>query len=202
MLTVVEPAPEALLTTRAELVRELGLPVPADDELDSLIRAASQAVTTWCGRPLAAQTMREIVYVSAPVDGLMLSRWPIASVEDLAFGEDVQPTSNIEIDAAAGFLFRLGSHGRRLAWPSGRVSVTYRAGFIPPGEEGRTLPYDIERATLVLARHYWFARGRDPALRSEQVDGIGDVSYGAGFSGRLPAEVEGLLSTYRLPGVA
>ncbi len=66
-----------------------------------------------------------------------------------------------------------------------------------PGESGRTLPHDVERAALTLAKGNCCARNRDPLIRSETVEGAGSTDYFAGTVSDLPPEVEALLTPYR-----
>lgn len=202
MLTVIEAASDLRLTTLGALARELGLVEPDAAELEPIIAAASQAVARWCGRAFAAETVRQIFDTLPRSEALMLQRYPVATVLEVKTGAVIVPPEEIEADEAAGFLYRRGADGRRMVWSAGPVRVTYRAGYVLPGADGRTLPADVEQAALILARHYWFGRGRDPGLRSEEVDGVGNVSYASPFGGRLPAEVEGLLAPYRLAEVA
>ena len=82
--------------------------------------------------------------------------------------------------------------------------VDYRAGYVLPGEPDRTLPDDIERAAIMLVKAAWFARTRDPLIRSEDVSGVTNTTYwvgGFGNGGSLPPDVEGLLSKHRQPPI-
>src|SRR5512132_4147159 len=86
--------------------------------------------------------------------------------------------------------------------PSQRSWLDYQAGYVLPGEPGRTLPDDIERAAIMLVKAAWFARTRDPLIRSEDVSGITNTTYwvgGFGNGASLPPDVEGLLAKHRQP---
>lgn len=71
-------------------------------------------------------------------------------------------------------------------------------GHILPGDPGRTLPYDIERACITLVKAYYFSRQRDPLVKSENIQDAVQSSY---WIGALPPEVEGILSLHRQPAI-
>jgi hypothetical protein len=74
-----------------------------------------------------------------------------------------------------------------------------------PGDPDRTLPEDIERAVIMLVKIAWFARTRDPLIRSEDVSGITNTTYwvgGFGNGSTLPPDVECILYRYRPPAIA
>ena len=61
-------------------------------------------------------------------------------------------------------------------------------------------PKDIERAALTLVKGEWFARNRDPLIRSEDVHGVMSTTYwvgGLNAGASLPPDVEGLLAKHR-----
>lgn len=197
MLTIVRPAESHRLTTLAVVKGELRLTGGADDAyLAGLVDQASAAVRTWCGRTFAAEAVREAV--DAPRSaGLMLSRWPVVSIEAVTVAGLSCNPALFEADESGTF-YRLDGAGQRIGWCFGRIVVEYTAGFILPGKPGRTLPEDIERATLTLVKAEFFARTRDPLIRSEDVNGAVSTAYQVGgFGSSLPPDVEGLLSRHR-----
>lgn len=80
----------------------------------------------------------------------------------------------------------------------GTVSVLYSAGYLLPDSASRTLPYDIEEATIRLASYLFFASDRDPAIRSDMVAGLGSIQYNVS-AGNIPSDVAGILINYRTP---
>ncbi len=199
-LTIIEPATSTRLTTLASAKAELQVTDSADDAyLEMLIDQASDAVRSWCQRTFAAETVRETLYLSACTTALMLVRWPITTVVSVEINGEAEDPANIEIEGA-GFLRRLAD-GRLVSWPAGRIVVEYQAGYVLPGEDNRTLPNDVERAALMIVRSTWFARDRDPMLRSTSEDIPGVLSresaYQVATSGALPSDVEALLTNYR-----
>lgn len=196
-LTIIEAAGETKLTTLAAAKAELQVTSGADDAyLTTLIDQASDAVRSWCKRVFAVETVRESIYPDKPGTSLMLPRWPVVTIAGVTINGTAEDVANVEAEDS-GHLFRIDASGCRMSWPSGRIVVEYRAGYVLPGRPGRTLPNDLERAALSLVKSNWFARTRDPMIRSETVDGAGSTDYFSGTASRLPPDVESLLSPYR-----
>ncbi len=205
MLTVITPADNHRLTTLAATKAELRLSAGADDEfLLGMIDQASAIVRRWCGRDFALETVRETIRLTVPVDDLSLLRWPVVSVVSVTEAGKTLAVSDYETDAAAGFVYRLTGSDDRRDWPAAKLVIEYAAGYVLPGKPGRTLPEDVERATVMLVKAGWFARLRDPLVRSEDVSGVLSTTYwvgGFGNGSSLPPDVEGLLSPHRQSSV-
>ena len=79
------------------------------------------------------------------------------------------------------------------------VTAIYNAGY-------STIPDDLQEAVILLAKMRWFARNRDPMLRSQSVPGIYEAQYwlgtGLGGQGDLPVDVTEKLDRFRVPVVA
>lgn len=167
MLTVVAPAESSALTTLEALKAELALSATGDDVwLTDTIARASATIERWCGRVFALETVAESFRIDRATDLLVLSRWPVAAVVNIVASGVGLAADGWELDAANGDLYRLGVGDQRKVWPIGKTVVTYSAGFILPGAEGRNLPADIEAACIALCVRAFHAKGRDPALRS------------------------------------
>lgn len=205
MLTIIAPAESQRLTTLAAIKDELRLTAGADDAfLLTLIDQASGAVRRWCNRAFAAETVQETFRLSTLTDSLMLSRWPVGAVLSVTRAGATLGEAGYEVEGATGLLYRLTDSDIRCPWLPGKIVVEYVAGFVLPGNPGRTLPEDVERAAILLVKAAWFSRNRDPLIKTEEVDGIGANSYWVGgFSdgATLPADVQGLLSAYRQPAI-
>ena len=199
-LTIIEAAAIKKLTTLDRVKAELGVSGAADDAyLGALINEVSTAVATWCRRCFARETVRQVFRLETARRSLALARWPNITINAISIGDtDFSP---VEFEADdSGLLYRLDASGNRTDWCRGRVTVEYDAGYVLPGEEDRDLPQDIERAALMLIKADWYARDRDPLIRTDATEGIGSTAYQVGgfrtVSG-FPPEVEGLLSGYR-----
>lgn len=205
MLTVTVAADHHRLATLAGIKAELQVTGGADDAfLSALIDRASATVRAWCSRTFALETLSETFRLSRPDDALLLSRWPVVAVTAIAEAGTTLSAADFETDTGKGLVYRLDGSDNRSRWPAGKIVVEYQAGFILPGENGRTLPEDIEKAATLLVKADYFARSRDPLLKAEDVSAVLSTSYwvgGFGDGGSLPPDVEGLLSRYRQPAM-
>lgn len=178
MLTVVTPAESSALTTLEAVKAELSLSGPGDDAwLTDTIARASATIERYCGRVFALETVQETFRIDRATDLLVLSRWPVAAIVSIVAGGVGLAADGWEVDADNGDLYRIGVGDRRKVWPIGKTVVTYRAGFILPGAEGRDLPADIEAACIALCARAFHAKGRDPALRSYENPDVESYSF-------------------------
>lgn len=193
-----EPA-STEMTTVATARDELGLEGTASDaRLRRYIRQASTSIIRYCRRDFASAVVVDSFLLDpcAPPEGLLLSRWPVASIVSAAEdGSDVD-AAGYDLVAKTGELWRVGSSGARICWSGTTVAVTYRGGYAMVTD----LPDDLEQACLDLVRLAWFQRQRDPALRSESIPGVRDASYQIGTPGGddgIPDTVRAVLDRYR-----
>lgn len=203
--TVTVPADSHRLTTLAAVKGEMRLSAGADDEfLSDLIDRATATIRRWCGRIFALETVHEIFRLTAPVEELPLTRWPLVSIDSVTEGATTLTTADYEADDETGLVYRLTSSDTRRCWTAPKIVVDYSAGYILPGKPGRTLPEDVERATIMLVKAAWFSRTRDPLVKSEDVSGVlSSTFWVGGFSdgAALPPDIEGLLSPHRQPPI-
>lgn len=193
MLTVITPATNTRLTTVATVKAELGITGSTEDAwTGDAIDRASGTITRYCNCVLTREVLQETIILKRPTESLMLTRFPvvIADVEVTVDGTG----ATAEIDGSNGLIYRLDTSGNRILWPAGRITVIYGAGYILPGDDGRDLPHDIERAAILLVKASYFSRQRDPLLKSENIP---DALQSSWWMGDLPPEVEGILSRYR-----
>lgn len=214
-LTVQTAATFRLLTTvravRTEL--ELAVDVARDGLLLRLIRDASAAIETYCGRTLAKQTYLETLAGQGSTL-LMLKVTPIISVASvLNLGTAITDWS-IQ-DPKAGFLYREkgwrwtaqygGFFGDQPLAGSETLdfAVTYEAGYTLPPIAAATLPGDIERAAIQTVKAWYLSR-KEPAVAGALVGkSVDDLSlqYAAPTetlgAEHLPPAVRGLLGPHR-----
>lgn len=198
MLTVIIPASHQRLTTLATAKRDLGITDTSGDVyLLDLIEWASAIASTYTGRVFAAETVSETFRLNRHTGDLRLERFPVVSVTSVIEGDRALSATEYEVDTQNGILRRLNANGRYICLPPVVVTVEYVGGYILDAP-GRTVPADLEAAVLHLVRAEWFARFRDPAVKSEDVSGVGATTYW--ISGdAIPATVESLLAPYRQP---
>lgn len=199
MLTILSPAASRRLTTLEAVKTELAIADTAQDAfLAALIDQASDAITAWCGREFARETVRETIFMDVAHGSMILSRCPVVSIATIQMGAWTLSPTQAEI-GESGLLYRVEEDGRRIAWLPGRYTIEYDAGFVLPGETGRTLPADVERAAIIAVKSLYLSRDRDPLLRSEEVAGVASFSYTTGAEGHasgLSVDVRALLSAH------
>lgn len=195
MLTVITPATRRRLTTLARVKVELGITGGGDDAyLTTMIDEASAAIASWCRRTFARETIRQVFHVEGQAECLPLARWPRIEIDAISIGDMSYTPDEFEADEA-GLLYRLDASGNHRDWSRGRVTIEYSGGYLLPGDEARDLPEDIERAALMLIKADWYARERDPSLRSETVEGLGGSTY---FARDSVEGVSGILMPYKI----
>ena len=209
MLTVNAAAANRKLTTLAAVKTELGIADSAQDEaLSAMIDQMSAAVESFCNRVFAIDAVTESVRLpqgsfdrpEAGVSFLRLSRWPLIGVTSVTEDGTALALTDFEADFSAGTLLRLDGAGRRRRWNAECVVVVYSGGYKLPADEGRTLPFDIELATIEMVRLRYMTKSRDPSLKSINIPGVLQEDYWVGNlseNGAIPPMVAGLLEPTR-----
>lgn len=176
ILTVITPAPSYDLTVLATLKNELGITDTASDiALSALIVQASGVVTEITGRVWAQEEVSEKFYLDwgENVPSLLLERRPVSAIASITEnGSVLVEDVDYVVDYRRGMVHRInGSVWTFSNNPS--VVIQYTGGYALLDD----LPFGPERATLILAKSYWYARARDPATRSETTNDIDSVTY-------------------------
>lgn len=185
-----------------------------DAYLSFVIPQASASVANYCNRKLVVETVVETIWpqqdgpwsiVRGGLAPLQLTNWPIVavtSVVETVMGTATTLTAGTDftIDNAKGQLIRFDSNGYPCRWKPNMIVASYSAGFA-------TIPFDVVDATARLVKSAYFARDRDPNIRSEMIPGVAQFSYwqpgsGAGSNGNLPPDIQALLDNYRVPVVS
>lgn len=194
MLTVTTPAVTSDLTILATLKTELQILDTAQDAyLADLIRQASDAIARFCcrttfGREDLLQTERlgwgaSVIILDRDINPAIITVTEAGTLLDAA-----------EWELDGSMLYRLCDDAR-WHWAHGKTVIAYSAGYNTLAD----LPHDLERACLEVCKAWWFARDRDPMLRSEAQEDIGSASYIANVEmGGLPPQVEAMLAPYRV----
>lgn len=209
--SIITPAASARLTTATNARSDLGLPAtaPTDGQLERWIDQASAQAATFCRRTFGRATYRERFEIANRcLDdlylGLLLEAAPVVSIVAVAVDGLLLSPATYEVDGR--LLYRL-QDGDRRAFHGRIVAVEYVAGWVLPGDDdyanppagAEKLPADIERAAIQLVGGPAFGLGRDPMVKSQDVEGIGSRSfYVQGASAALPhPEAEATLAQYR-----
>lgn len=199
------------LTTLANVKGDLNIVDTSQDAyLTTLIARASAAVANYCNRVLPAETVTETFYedrdsypweTPGGVSPLQLTRWPAQSVASVVENDDDLISGfgdDFVVDLGRGQLTRLNPNGYACSWPAQNIVVNYVGGYT-------TIPADLEDACSRLVKGMFYARQRDPALKSENIPGVYSASYatsGSGAAVGIPADIAALLDNYRVPVVA
>lgn len=181
IVAVTTPAANTLLTTLSNVKAELGLTVSTYDALlTRYISVATSKIASFLNRTLARQTYTEIIRKTdnRRFLNLMLSHAPIVSVTSVTEDSVVLAGTDYEIDNEPGLLRRLSSTDTLSAWCADKTIVVYVAGYYVPSDGGsNNLPEAIQEACINLVVNAFRSRGRDLAIRSQAVEGVGSVSY-------------------------
>jgi uncharacterized phiE125 gp8 family phage protein len=197
MITVTTPAATTDLTTLAAVKAELGLSTNEHEaQLSTYIRQASDTVERYCNRTFARESVSETFLPNRCLDSLMLTCFPVTAIASVVENGTTLASTDYKLEADTGVLFRVSNEVQRL-WSRGKIVVDYDCGYLLPGDDGRDLPHDIERAAIMLAAQSFLNAGTDASVKRESVDGIGSTErFSLSASGMTP-EAEAILARYR-----
>lgn len=208
------PAVETDLTILASVKNELGISVADDDDvLERFIDQASAFIRTYTGRLFQRETLTETLSGTGHID-LYLSRLPVVSITSVTLNAVVVPVAEYTLDKdTIGRVIRHddGDPPAAKVWPlssrpssglsqhiqygsyANNLSIVYVAGYLLPGEVGRTLPEDIERAAMELTKWFFERRADDPSTRFEK---IGDSAQALEINKQIPLTISMILDRW------
>lgn len=192
MLKVITPPATGDLTVLASLKSELGIATNDQNEtLSALIAEASDTIATHCGVPtFGRQTVLQTEYDVYAKRSIVLDLRINLNIISV-FADGTPLISGAQYIEDAGVLFRRGAR-----WFTSELKITYEAGYYLLGD----LPHDLERCALDLCSHWFHARGRDPALRSERILDVIETRWGPSLatpgSGGIPQDIADRLRPY------
>lgn len=193
MITIITPAAAGGLVTVERVKNELSLTgQDVDSRLEDLIEEASSLLAAYCGRStFGEEEVLQTERLRCARERIVLLRQPVGSILSITVDGMALDPDGYEIDEA--LLYRLVNDAR--AWWSGKVAISYTAGFALPDDA----PAALSRAALDLVVGMYRGAGRDAAIRSEQVEGVGQWSYFDTRAGTiaLSADRTAALSQYR-----
>jgi uncharacterized phiE125 gp8 family phage protein len=212
--TVTSASASHELTTLAVVKAELNLTSvdsARDDVLARYIAEASAAIENFCNRVFVVESIKDRFYPSREVplqtivggvDPIQLSRWPVTTLTSVREdGEILVEDDDFVLDAARGHVIRLDANAYPSRWGASPIVAEYAAGY-------GAIPADVSDAAIRTVCGRFYARGRDPMLRAENVAGVWEAQYwvaaGADDMGgaNLPPGVQSLLDNYRQPVTA
>ncbi len=190
-LVVDTPAASTGLTELDALKRAMGITEKDNDAfLRELVQRASDEARTYCSRLFSRQQYTEDVRSEGSLL-LQLAERPVVSVESVTLDGVALTDHRIE-DAEAGELYRelgwqwhvfqqrtLGGGQPLPGEEFPKYVVQYTAGWLLPGETGRTLPHDVERAIIDYVKAMFGGKGPQTgittsvgAVKSKAIDGL------------------------------
>ena len=206
---ILTPAASFDLVTLAAVRDDLGLATSEDDlYLSRRVAEMSLAARQYMNRTLPVETLRDSFWpqrdpypwqLPGVVSPLQLSRWPLVSSPSLVTENGVTLVSGTDYlaDLERGQLTRVsGADAWPRAWDALPIIVEYSAGFA-------SIPADVSGAVSRAVKAQYFARMRDPAIKSQSASGVYAATYmtpprGGGL---LSADVCAALDNYRVPVV-
>ena len=171
----------------------------------SILSTASGAETLQNASPIGLNsnwtlpTSGLIAGVAVPNYVLVVENWQLPTPIDPA----QKPNPLCEgvdfiADKKTAQLTRLFSDGYPRAWPMLPILCVYPAGFT-----AATMDTELQDAVIQMCKARWFARLRDPLLRSQNIEGVVDNSYwfgsGPGGDTDMTPEIEAKLARWRTP---
>jgi uncharacterized phiE125 gp8 family phage protein len=201
ILTVTTPAASSLLASLADLKSELGISGSTQDTyLTDLLTQSSQTIETYLNRRIVSEVVSELFRDGElpTADRLMLGRFPVTALASVTVDGVALSNTLYERDDRQGFVYRLDASGNRDYWQQGgvrKIVVAYTAGYT-------TVPADIERACLEVAKGKYYAQLRDPSLKKETIPGVIEQEFWVGTVGTerggIPSQVASSIDSYRV----
>lgn len=207
VFTVSIPAADRNLLSLAEMKAALGVTGNASDAaLTALGAQISDMIAHECHVPVdgvtpptlrsetIVETLRNDLRYSWRKDQIVLTRRFVTSIASVVVAGVTLVSADYEVDGGAGLLRRVNEGGTIICWPSGVIVVAYVAGFA-------TVPEPLKLAAATILREQWSvasqggAAPRDPLLKRERVEGIGDSEWFGSTGGSSSGSRSGAFSS-------
>lgn len=206
------------LTILATVKTEMNISGSSDDTvLEAFISQASDFIRKYTNRLYERQTITETLPGTGHVS-LYLSRTPIVSLTSVTVNNalSVSDTYTLENGAIGQIISHDDSDNPAAkVWPlssrpqsglsqhiqygsfANNITIVYVSGFLLPGEGGRNLPEDLERACIELVKMFFERRTSDPSIKFEK---IGDSAQALDIDKELPLTIRMILDRWsRVP---
>lgn len=202
ILTVTTAADSYHLTTVATVKAELGIATADQSQDDNLLRWIGQAsgtIAAMCKRVFGLETVSQVFRTEVgEINALLLARYPVTAITSVTEDGTVLDTTDYEVDAATGLLYRLDGDEGRQWWPSGsKITVAYSGGYALLDD----VPFPLEAAAIELVKMSRVRATRDPTLRVEDIPGVLRTEYwvtnNSAGAPALPPQVFDLIAPYR-----
>lgn len=207
ILTVTTPTGDLQLLTTSEMRAAAGITdATQDDALAALSLRVAAAITAECNVAVGAgyeptlkqETLTE-TFRAVNAECLALSRRHNVTITSATVDGTLYDAAEYEVQSESGLLFRL-SNDFRVKWCGRKITVVYQAGF-------STVPADLKMAAMEFVGIAWREMGRDPSLKSQEIDIPGvervkndfwvGVVPGLSYEGTVPGQISGQLQRFR-----
>lgn len=206
MLTIVTPAANRDLLSIEEMRSAVGI-ASGDTSRDADLRMIGAGIfdriSAECSvagdgvtpATLKRETVAQTIRSDRAAAVLILARRFVGQVISITFDGTAVDPSAYEVEAGAGLVYRL-CDGRRIDWAPGTAIVTYQAGF-------SEIPGDLVLAARAALREQWSGDERDPLMKRDKVEGLGEQEFwvgglgSAGTGSAFSATVRAMLDPYR-----
>jgi hypothetical protein len=208
MFSVDTPAESRALLSADELRLAAGLSATdtsQDGRLAELGLRAADAIGRHCcaddgehAPTLLSELCSETIRLDQPRDTLVLARRFVTEITGLTENGVGLGAGSYELKKSAGLLLRVSGE-RTICWTGSKVIVQYRAGFEAPHN-------DLKHAAELLVRQMTATTARDPTVRRERVDGVGEFEYWVGSidpknGAPFTSDIMALLAPFRSPSI-
>jgi hypothetical protein len=184
--------------------------------LRRLISQCSADFATFCNRTFGLQTYTVTISQDGrPGSGIFWNtresihlRAPLVSVTSVTEdGTVLVLNTDYVLDIENATIWRIDTDGNPRGWSREKIVIVYKAGWLLPGmvdAAAVALPADIEGKALRFIKVCYLERGRDTFVKSENVAGVGSLTYGSTPpEGNMPSDIIDFLEqNYRVPVVA
>lgn len=211
-INVTTPATSRALLALDILKDELNVTGSASDaKLTRWIAEETDRITSHCGvaadqlgrRTFASEETVVTFNAAELADGwdyLALPwRIPVTAVTSVTVDGAALETTEYEVEPMTALLYRLDSDGSRTTWGALRTVVSLTAGWDLTGDDHPL----VRRACLELVRARYVAGNRDPRLKMDRVEGIGEQQFWVNPTSPdadgLPSEIAAMVSSYTSP---
>lgn len=197
---VTVPADDLSLLTIDELRAAVGVTGTAEDAaLKTLGSRLSASIARQCciasdgisPATLMLETCTETFRAIRSPRELILARRPVTGIISVSENGALVDPADYEIRHGSGILARL-SGDRISCFPSGKITVVYKAGF-------EDVPDDLKLAASKLAIALYSETARDPNLKRVNIPDVLEREYWVGPADDplLSAEIQDLLAPYK-----
>ncbi len=202
MFSVRTPASDLTLLSSADLREAIGLEA-GDTSKDTLLAnmgtEAAAAIAVYCcvardginPPTLKSEAVKDIFRLNECRSRLYLSRRYVTAISSVVIDGTTMASTDYEFQGPSGAVARLVSDYLTF-WSPGKITIEYTAGF-------STVPAEIRAAAKRLVASMYSDHGRDPNLKRERVDGIGEQEFWVGTKAAefFPQEVKDLLDPFK-----